>query len=86
MTISVLYHAGCPHARPAIKLVHRCITRLGIAIAVLEHEGDHPSPTVLVNGFDVMGMPLPPGRYCRLDVPTEERVLDALRHARGEIA
>lgn len=47
MTISVLYHPGCPHARPAIELVHRCVARLGIAIAVHEDAGDYASPTVL---------------------------------------
>ena len=83
MTISILYHAGCPHARPAIDLVRRCIAQLGIAAAILEDEGDHPSPTVLVDGRDVMGVRPPPGRYCRLDVPTEDHVLDALRNADG---
>jgi len=81
VTISILYHAGCPHARPAIDLVHRCVARLDIVAAIVEEEGDHPSPTVLVDGCDVMGVQSPPGRYCRLDVPTEDRVLEALRHA-----
>jgi len=81
VTISILYHAGCPHARAAIDLVHRCVAHLGLAIAVREVVGDHPSPTVLINGRDVMGTRPPPGRACRLDVPTEDRVLDALRLA-----
>jgi len=83
VTISILYHAGCPHAQPAIDLVRRCVAHLGLATAILENEGDHPSPTVLVDGLDVMGGHTPPGRYCRLDVPTEDRVLNALRHATG---
>jgi len=84
VTISILFHSGCPHARQAVELVHRCVARLGIAIPVHEYEGDHASPTVLVNGLDVMGHPPPLGRTCRLDMPTEARVLDALRHASDE--
>ena len=81
MTVAILYHTGCPHARSAIDLVHRCVARLGLTIDVVEDVGDHPSPTVLVDGCDVMGDPRRSGRVCRLDVPTEARVLDALRHA-----
>ena len=81
MTVEVLYHSGCPHARSAIDLVQGCVGRLGLGIAIVENEGDHPSPTVLVNGQDVMGIRPPSGRACRLDLPTEERILDALRHA-----
>lgn len=81
MTVEILYHSGCPHAGPAIELVHRCVGRLGLEIAVIEDEGDHPSPTVLVNGHDVMRGQPQSGRVCRLDVPTEARVLEALRHA-----
>jgi len=86
MTIAILYHSGCPHARPAIELVHRCATRLGMEIAIVEREGDHASPTVLVDGRDVMGHTPRPGRSCRLDVPTETRVLAALRNAGGYTA
>jgi hypothetical protein len=40
--------------------------------------GLHPSPTLLINGVDVMGMCVSGGRACRLDLPTEDRVLTAL--------
>ena len=48
---------------------------------MIERIGDYPSPTVLVNGDDVMGQPSTSGPTCRLDVPTEDRVMAALRHA-----
>jgi hypothetical protein len=48
---------------------------------VTERVGDFPSPTVLVDGTDVMGQPPRSGASCRLDVPTEDRVLAALRAA-----
>ena len=45
--------------------------------------GDGPSPTVLVDGIDVMrpAAELSTARVCRIDVPTRERVLAALRAA-----
>jgi hypothetical protein len=83
MTVEVRYLAGCPHAAAALALVRRCVARLGLDVAVIENEGDHPSPSVRVNGSDVMGEPPAAGPTCRLDVPTEERVLRALVAAAG---
>ncbi len=54
-----------------------------IAMLQVERDGDYPSPTVKVNGLDVMGDPATSARACRLDVPTEERVIGALRRAAG---
>ena len=47
--------------------------------------GDWASPTVLVNGIDVMrpAAELSTARVCRIDVPTRERVLAALTVARA---
>jgi hypothetical protein len=57
--------------------------RLGIPDPVLVCVGEYPSPTVLVNGTDVMGgaAELSKWRVCPSDVPTRERVLAALRAA-----
>jgi hypothetical protein len=80
--VEVLYAGDCPHAADALLLVRRCADRLGVpAIAVVAREGDYPSPTVLVDGRDVMGRPPAWTRGCRLDLPTEERVLSALAEA-----
>ncbi|HKA92000.1 MAG TPA: hypothetical protein VKE22_30260 [Haliangiales bacterium] len=85
MTVEVLYFAGCPHAAGAVALVRDCVARLGLAIDVVEREGAYPSPSVRVDGRDVMGEPATAGQSCRLDVPTEDRVIAALRAAqRGE--
>ena len=79
MTVEVIYFAGCPHAESARALVRRCVAGVGIDVAVIEREDDFPSPTVRVDGRDVMGDPPMSGRACRLDLPTEERVMAALR-------
>jgi hypothetical protein len=81
MKIEVLYFGGCPNALPAVDLVRRCLAQLGLEVSVVERDGDYPSPSVRVDGRDVMGEPASDGRCCRLDRPTEARVLEALRAA-----
>jgi hypothetical protein len=79
--IEVLYAAGCPHVAEALALVERCLARLAISAELAVREADVPSPSVLVNGVDVMGAPDGEAALCRLDRPTEVRVLRALAEA-----
>jgi hypothetical protein len=44
-----------------------------------ESQGDYPSPSILVNGVDVMGDPGYRVASCRLDVPTRAAILKTLR-------
>jgi hypothetical protein len=81
VTIEVLFQSGCPNAAAALGLVRRCIARLGLAARLTAREGNYPSPTVRVNGVDVMDGGPPAWAVCRLDLPTEEQVLRALRGA-----
>ncbi|MDF3050462.1 MAG: hypothetical protein K0R87_2100 [Pseudonocardia sp.] len=83
MRVELLHYEGCPLAPEARQLVRQCLVALGIPDPVMVRVGDYPSPTVLVNGIDVMGAAaeLSKGRVCRSDVPTRERVLAALRAA-----
>jgi hypothetical protein len=76
--IELYYFEGCPHAAGARAVVRRCLERLRLTSHLEEHEGDYPSPSVLVDGFDVMGRPERTGRCCRLDLPTDARVMAAL--------
>jgi hypothetical protein len=81
MCVELLYHAGCRSAHAALQLVRECLITLGLPDPVLVRVGDYPSPTVLVNGTDVMrpGTALSEASACRIDVPTRERMLAALR-------
>jgi len=81
MRVELLQYEGCPLAPAALQLVRQCLSALGAPEPVLVRIGDYPSPTVLVNGADVMGSAAEPlkARACRVDVPTRERVLVALR-------
>jgi hypothetical protein len=80
MRVELLHHFGCPSAPAAHQLVQDCLTALAIGTPVLVRVGAYPSPTVLVDGTDVMTATgvMSPGHACRLDLPTQERVLAAL--------
>jgi hypothetical protein len=81
MRVELLLAPDCPHADTARATVDRCLDQLGLAARVVERVGDYPSPTLLVDGVDVMtdAPGIPRAQACRLDVPTEARVLAALR-------
>lgn len=81
--VELLHVPDCPNVEGARRLVRSCLSELDITAQIEELEGDFPSPTVRVNDLDVMGEPLNTGAFCRLDLPTRERVLAALKVASG---
>jgi hypothetical protein len=85
MRVELFQFEGCPLAPAAYRLVRQCLIALGIPDPVLVRVGDWASPTVLVDGIDVMrpAAALSTPSVCRIDVPTRGRVLAALRAARA---
>jgi hypothetical protein len=81
MDVELLLAPDCPNAAAARAVLADCLDRLRLAVPVRERVGDYPSPTILVDGVDVMTnlTGAPPMSACRLDVPTVPRVLAALR-------
>ena len=81
MKVELLLHPGCPNATAARAVVAESLDQLGLTIPVHERVGAFPSPTVLVDGVDVMTgrAGTPPVRACRLDLPTTSRLLAALQ-------
>jgi len=79
MKIELLSVPECPHVEATRGLLRSCLDELGIGARVEERVGAFPSPTVLVDGVDVMQNPGISGAMCRLDVPTRDRVIEALR-------
>ena len=80
MTVELLHIPDCPHLDAARELVLDCLDELGLPrTAVAEKSGAFSSPSALVNGTGVMGAPHVMSASCRLDVPTRERVLAALK-------
>ncbi len=81
--VELLTSPGCPNAAGARRVLRECLSQIGLAEnVVIEKVGEYLSPTVLVDGVDVMK----PGTAlradaCRLDLPTMDRLLVALRRA-----
>lgn len=81
MKIELLHVASCPHLEEARQILRSCISELGIDATIEERQGPFPSPTILIDGVDVMGEPEAQGAMCRLDRPDAQRVMAALRAA-----
>ena len=72
---------GVPDAAAARVTITECLSALGVDATIFDRVGRYPSPTVLVDGIDVMRPEsgVQSGDACRLDLPTPQRVLDALQ-------
>jgi hypothetical protein len=77
--IELLHMAGCPNIERVRQALRYSLAQLNIHASVVERQGDYASPTLLIDGVDVMGPPAASGGACRLDVPTSQRILAALR-------
>jgi hypothetical protein len=83
MRIELLTSPGCPNAEAAKEVITKALTALRIDASIIDRVGPYPSPTVLIDGVDVMRpeSAAPVGDACRLDLPTPQRVFDALVRA-----
>jgi hypothetical protein len=79
MRVQLLSIPDCPNVVRTRDLLRSCMAELGLPDEVDESQGEYPSPSILVNGTDVMGDPGYRTASCRLDVPTREAILGALR-------
>jgi hypothetical protein len=83
LRVQLLHVAECPLVDGVRETVRQALARAGCDVRIEELEGDYPSPTLLVDGIDVVtGQPVAPHCACRLDSPTEEQVVVALCGAR----
>lgn len=76
----ILQVPDCPLVDELHALVHECLTALGDSGTVETRVGDHPSPTLVIDGIDVAtGGPIDDRVCCRLDLPSREQILNALQ-------
>ena len=82
--IELLSVHDCPRVAPVRRRLCRVLRQLGVTAQVVEHVGSFPSPTVLVDGRDVVtGRRLQGGGpSCRLDLPTAGQLRSAISLAR----
>ena len=88
MRVELVYFSGCPNVPAMRDLLRRCLAQLGLVDEVVEINTDTAtapesyrqlgSPTVLVDGADVLGKHLGGAESCRLQLPTEAQVMAAL--------
>ena len=70
MRIELRTSPACPNAEPTRQLLAACVAEAGINEPIIELVGTYPSPTVLINGVDVMrAHDEAEGDVCRLDPP-----------------
>jgi hypothetical protein len=83
VVVELLLVPDCPNAGRARSVLVESLHEVGLRIDVIERVGAYPSPSVLINGADVMtGRPVTEGAHsCRLDLPTVASVAAALRTA-----
>jgi hypothetical protein len=70
----------CPNVDRVRSDLYDVLAELGVEVDVDERVGDYPSPTVVVDGLDVVTRQRPrPGPSCRLDLPTHAQLIEVLR-------
>jgi hypothetical protein len=86
MRVELLLAPDCPNAGAAKIALTEALHELELKVPVVERVGDFPSPTVLVDGVDVMNDHAGAAQLqaCRLDVPTVPKLLAALRRSTTE--
>ena len=95
--IELQHFYGCPNSEEMIKHVKEAITRLEVEVEYKEVLVDTPekaeihkfrgSPTVLVNGSDLEGLPEPDAgnlscRYYKNGLPSVEKIMKAVKKSK----
>lgn len=70
----------CPNVEAVRNSLDRALAELRLDLGVAELVGDYPSPSVIVDGIDVVTGAAPTTTIgsCRLDLPTYDQLLKAL--------
>lgn len=80
--VQLLRVPDCPLVEQVRATLRECLRTTSIPVLVEELEGSYPSPTLLVDGVDVVTGTAPSHEACcRLDLPTRTQILDALRRS-----
>src|SRR5579859_1967172 len=83
LAVQILHVPHCPNVGTVRDLVQQALTALDLSAAIEEIEGPYPSPTLVINGAEVIPRPDAIEASCRLDLPSEAQILDALARATG---
>ncbi len=98
--IELLFFPECPHVDAARAQLKRALEQVGLEASWTEHDvtrastspelRGYGSPTILINGADVMGASPGDGSACRLylgtEVPGAPQLRDLIRALTGELS
>lgn len=80
--VELRWVSHCPNVERVRRELLAVLAELDLTLDVEERVGAYPSPTVLIDGLDVVTHETPqPGPSCRLDLPTHDQLVAALRTA-----
>lgn len=80
--VEVVHERDCPLVDETVERVRSFLSVSGTDAVVVVREGALASPTVLVDGLDVVtGQPPAPAAACRLEVPTDDQIRIALERS-----
>jgi hypothetical protein len=80
--VELLHVPGCPRVDGVRATAEECLREAGIKAAVRERQGPFASPTLLVDGIDVVtGVAVQTPASCRLDLPTRSQILAAVERS-----
>jgi hypothetical protein len=82
MKIEFVSFPGCPNAEVVRDRLRACLVRLGLPDESVAHvsRADYPSPSILVDGKDVLGEAVACSS-CRVALPSEAEIMLALGRA-----
>ncbi|MDQ3785676.1 MAG: alkylmercury lyase [Actinomycetota bacterium] len=79
LTIELWHVPDCPLVDQVRAILQECLRAADIDVSVRERQGASPSPTLVINGLDVVTGTAPAdGVCCRLDLPTRAQIQAAL--------
>jgi hypothetical protein len=86
VVIRLLQTSDCPHVSRVHALLDAYLRESGTSAVVEDVIGDYPSPTLVIDGVDVVTRRPPTGDVacCRLDLPTRTQIADALGGQHGQ--
>jgi hypothetical protein len=80
--VEVVHERDCPLVDQAVERVRFYRSTSGTDAVIVVREGELASPTVLVDGLDVVtGRPPVATVACRLDLPTDDQIRLALERS-----
>lgn len=87
MRVELLFFPGCPHIDAARTQLRKALELAGREASWTEHDvtRGYGSPTILVDGRDVMGEPPGDGASCRLYAGTEISGAPPLKNLLGAL-